>query len=259
MSRDRRLEGQVVLVTGANRGIGRGIALALAEEGADVAINYVDAPERAAETVAAIERVGVRGLSVAGDVRVASDVARMVETVVSTLGGLTTMVNNAGVQTWAPLLDLTEAEWDRVLDTNLKGCFLCTQAAARHMKNHGGGVIVNIGSGCNRMAFAGLSSYTASKGGIEMFTKVSAVELGPFAIRVNCVAPGAIDVERTRLERADYAGAWGSVTPLGRVGRPEDVGRAVAWVASPDAAFITGQTIWVDGGLFCQPPWPGRA
>jgi NAD(P)-dependent dehydrogenase (short-subunit alcohol dehydrogenase family) len=259
MSRDRRLEGQVALVTGANRGIGRGIALALADEGADVAINYVDAPELAAETVAALERVGVRGLSVAGDVRLANDVARMVETVVSALGGLTVMVNNAGVQTWAPLLDLTEAEWDRVLDTNLKGCFLCTQAAARHMKNHGGGVIVNIGSGCNRMAFAGLSSYTASKGGIEMFTKVSAVELGRFGIRVNCVAPGAIDVERTRLERQDYAGAWGSVTPLGRVGRPEDVGRAVAWVASPDAAFITGQTVWVDGGLFCQPPWPGGA
>jgi NAD(P)-dependent dehydrogenase (short-subunit alcohol dehydrogenase family) len=248
----------VALVTGANRGIGRGIALALAEEGADVAINYLDAPELAAQTVDAVERLGVRGLSVAGDVRVASDVSRMVETVQSAFGGLTTMVNNAGVQTWGPLLELSEEEWDRVLDTNLKGCFLCTQAAARHMKEHGGGAIVNIGSGSNRVAFASPSSYTASKGGIEMLTKVSAVELGPFKIRVNCVAPGAIDVERTRLERPDYADAWGSVTPLRRVGTPEDVGRAVAWLVSPDAAFITGQTIWVDGGLFCQPPWPGE-
>jgi NAD(P)-dependent dehydrogenase (short-subunit alcohol dehydrogenase family) len=180
----------------------------------------------------------------------------MVADVVAHFGGLTIMVNNAGVQTWKPLLELTELEWDRVIDTNLKGCFLCTQAAGRQMKDQGGGVIVNIGSGSNRIAFASLSSYTASKGGIETFTKVSAVELGPYGIRVNCVAPGAIEVERTRLEMDDYAGTFGAITPLGRVGTPEDVGRAVAFVASPAAAFITGQTIWVDGGLFSQPPLP---
>ncbi len=165
-------------------------------------------------------------------------------------------MNNAGVQTWKPFLDVTEAEWDLVIDTNLKGCFLCSQAAARHMTAHGGGCIVNIGSGCNRTAFPALAAYTASKGGLEMLTKVTALELGPHRIRVNCVAPGAVEVERTRLERPDYAGTWGRATPLGRVGTPADIGRAVAFLASADAQFVTGQTIWVDGGLFAQPPWP---
>jgi NAD(P)-dependent dehydrogenase (short-subunit alcohol dehydrogenase family) len=168
-------------------------------------------------------------------------------------------VNNAGIQTWKPLLEVTEAEWDAVMATNLKGCFLCTQAAARYMKDHGGGSIVNIGSGCNKIAFPNLVAYTASKGGIEMFTKVAAVELGPHAIRVNCVAPGAIEIERTKLELPDYAGTWGTITPLRRVGYPEDVARAVAFLATPQASFISGQTIWVDGGLFSQAPWVQQA
>jgi NAD(P)-dependent dehydrogenase (short-subunit alcohol dehydrogenase family) len=178
----------------------------------------------------------------------------MVEEVTAGFGALHIMVNNAGVQTWTPFLDVTEAEWDLVIRTNLKGCFLCTQAAARAM--HRGGVVVNIGSGCNKVPFPGLVAYTASKGGIEMLTKVAAVELAPRKIRVNCVAPGAVEIERTRLEVDDYAGTWGAVTPLGRVGQPEDVARTVRFLASDDSAFITGQTIWVDGGLFTQPPWP---
>ena len=159
------------------------------------------------------------------------------------------------MQTWKRLLDVTEEEWDLVIDTNLKGCFLCTQAAARHMKDHGGGAIVNIGSGCNKLAFPDLVAYTASKGGIEMFTKVAAVELGPHGIRVNCVAPGAVEVERTKLEDPDYAGTWGRITPLGRVGQPADIGRAVAYMVSPEAEFVTGQTIWVDGGMYARAPW----
>jgi len=143
-----------------------------------------------------------------------------------------------------------------VVETNLKGCFLCTQAAGRRMREQGGGVIVNIGSGSNRTPFPGLASYTASKGGIEMFTKVAAVELGPHGIRVNCIAPGAIEIERTRLEREDYAGTWARVTPLRRIGTPADVGRAVVMIAGESSSFITGQTIWVDGGLFTAPPWP---
>jgi NAD(P)-dependent dehydrogenase (short-subunit alcohol dehydrogenase family) len=153
---------------------------------------------------------------------------------------------------------VTEHEWDRVIKTNLKGCFLCTQAAALHMKEHGGGSIVNIGSGCNKVPFPNLVAYTASKGGIEMLTKVAAVELGPLGIRVNCVAPGAIEIERTRLENGSYADAWGSITPLGRVGLPIDVGRAVVFLASSDSSFISGQTIWVDGGVFSQATWPYR-
>ena len=180
----------------------------------------------------------------------------MFDVVLSRFDQLDIMVNNAGVQTWRPLLELSEFDWDRVIDTNLKGTFLCTQFAAKHMKEHGGGAIVNIGSGCNKVPFPHLVSYTASKGGIEMFTKVAAVELGRYGIRANCVAPGAIEIERTRLEDPDYAATWGKITPLGRVGTPADVGGAVVFLASKEASFISGQTIWVDGALFTQAPWP---
>ena len=166
------------------------------------------------------------------------------------------LVNNAGVQTWKALLDLQESEWDRVIDTNLKGTFLCTQRAARKMKDNGRGSIINIGSGCNKVAFPHLVDYTASKGGIEMFTKVAAVELGQYKIRVNCVAPGAIEIERTKHEAGNYGATWSKLTPLGRVGEPVDVARMVAFLASDSADFISGQTIWVDGGLFSKPAWP---
>jgi NAD(P)-dependent dehydrogenase (short-subunit alcohol dehydrogenase family) len=248
------LSGRVALVTGAGRGIGREIALELGRAGASVAVNYYDEPDRAEATAAEIGRLGVRAMTVAADVGDATEVSRMVEEVTAGFGALHIMVNNAGVQTWTPFLDVTEAEWDLVIRTNLKGCFLCTQAAARAM--HRGGVVVNIGSGCNKVPFPGLVAYTASKGGIEMLTKVAAVELAPRKIRVNCVAPGAVEIERTRLEVDDYAGTWGAVTPLGRVGQPEDVARTVRFLASDDSAFITGQTIWVDGALFTQAAWP---
>ena len=180
----------------------------------------------------------------------------MFENVLGHFPRLDILVNNAGCQVFKPLLELEEAEWDRVIDTNLKGCFLCTQQAARHMKQAGGGRIVNIGSGCNKWAFPNLVSYTASKGGIEMFTKVAAAELGRYGITVNCVAPGAVDVERTKLEAPDFAGTWASLTPLGRVGQPLDVARAVAFFAGEGAEFVSGQTLWVDGGLFTRPAWP---
>jgi len=243
------------LVTGSDRGIGKGIALSLARAGHRIAVNYLDTPEHADATVAEIAALGGEAFAVQGDVRSAASVTRLFGAVVDRFGRLDVHVNNAGIQTWKPLLDVTEEEWDLVVDTNLKGCFLCTQAAARHMKPHGGGAIVNIGSGCNKVAFPDLVAYTASKGGIEMFTKVAAVELGPYGIRVNCVAPGAVEVERTRLEDPDYAGTWGRITPLGRVGQPVDIGRVVAFLASPDAAFVTGQTIWVDGGMYARAPW----
>jgi NAD(P)-dependent dehydrogenase (short-subunit alcohol dehydrogenase family) len=252
------LEGRVALVTGGGRGIGKSIAIDLALAGCHVAVNYFVEPERAEQTVAELIALGVDAIAVAGDVGVAADVHRMIDDVVGAFARLDVLVNNAGTQTWTPFLDVTEEEWDLVIRTNLKGSFLCTQAAARHMKDHRGGVIVNIGSGCNKVPFPGLVAYTASKGGIEMLTKVSAVELAPHGIRVNCVAPGAVEVERTRQELPDYAGTWGRVTPLGRVGTPEDIARAVVFLAGDESSFITGQTLWVDGGLFTQPPWPGQ-
>jgi NAD(P)-dependent dehydrogenase (short-subunit alcohol dehydrogenase family) len=243
-------------VTGGGRGIGREIALELARAGCNVAVNYYVEPERAERTVDEIAALGRDAWAVAADVGLAAEVERMMDDVARHAGGVDVLVNNAGVQTWTSFLDVTEAEWDRVIRTNLKGCFLCTQAAARQMRERGGGSVINIGSGCNKVPFPGLVAYTASKGGIEMLTKVAAVELAAHKIRVNCVAPGAVEIERTRQELADYAGTWGNVTPLGRVGTPADIARTVRFLASDEANFITGQTIWVDGGLFTQPPWP---
>jgi len=253
----KALDGRSAIVTGGSRGVGQGIALELGRRGCRVAVNYNSSRERAEDTARQVQDLGVDAFAVWADVSVPADVAAMVDAAVGRFGRLDLLVNNAGLQTWTPLLEVTEAEWDRVIATNLKGCFVCTQTAARYMKDHGGGSIVNIGSGCNKIPFPRLVAYTASKGGIEMLTKVSAVELGPHGIRVNCVAPGAVEIERTKLELPDYAGFWGARTPLGRVGTPADIGEAVAFLAGPDASFITGQTIWVDGGLFSRPAWTG--
>ena len=255
------MEQPTALVTGASRGIGKEIALELARNRYRVAINYYNDPaSMVEETVAEIRAVQAPGsndvLAIQADIRSSAQVIAMFRQVTNAFGRLDLLVNNAGVQTWKPLLDVTEEEWDLVVDTNLKGCFLCTQQAARYMKDHGGGSIVNLGSGCNKLAFPSLVAYTASKGGIEMFTKEAAAELGPYGIRVNCIAPGSIESERTRTEDPDYAGTWSKLTPLGRVGTAADIAPTVAFLASPDAAFISGQTIWVDGALFTQAPWP---
>lgn len=250
------LENKRALVTGASKGVGKGIALELARQGARVAVNYHSDAAGAEATVQEIAAAGGRAFAVRANVGLKQDVDEMFDRTLAEFGGLDILVNNAGIQTWKPLLELTEEEWDRVLDVNLKGCFLCTQRAARAMKDAGGGSIVNIGSGCNKWPFPNLVNYTASKGGIEQFTKVAAVELGPYRIRVNCVAPGAIEIERTKQEAGDYAGTWSKLTPMRRIGLPSDVAVAVAFLCEDRAEFITGQTIWVDGGLFTRPVWP---
>jgi NAD(P)-dependent dehydrogenase (short-subunit alcohol dehydrogenase family) len=250
------LESKTALVTGASKGVGKGIALELARNGCDIAVNYHSDEEGARQTVDEIEALGRKAFAVQASVAASADVDRMFAETDARFPRLDILVNNAGTQVWKPLLELEEGEWDRVIDTNLKGCFLCTQRAARRMKAHGGGRIVNIGSGCNKAPFPNLVSYTASKGGMEMFTKVAAVELGRHGITVNCVAPGAIEIERTKLETGDYAGTWAEMTPLRRVGAPLDVARATIFFASPLGDFVTGQTLLVDGGLFTHPNWP---
>jgi NAD(P)-dependent dehydrogenase (short-subunit alcohol dehydrogenase family) len=249
------LLGKFALVTGASKGVGKGIVLELARAGCDVAVNYYLDADGARATVDEIKTLGRQAIAIAADVSRGDQIEHLFSQTLEAFGRLDILVNNAGVQTWKSLMDLTEADWDRVLDTNLKGSFLCTQQAAKHMQANGG-AIINIGSGCNKWPFANLVDYTASKGGLEMFTKVAAVELGPRHIRVNCVAPGAIEIERTKLELADYAAMWSELTPLGRIGTPRDVGLAVVFLASDAAGFITGQTIWVDGGLYTRPASP---
>jgi NAD(P)-dependent dehydrogenase (short-subunit alcohol dehydrogenase family) len=251
-----KLRGKTAIVTGASGGLGRGIALALAEAGCNVAVNYLDDLAGAESTVGELRACGVSAFHIQADVASSADVQKMLDAVLERTARIDILVNNAGVQVWSPLLDLSEEDWDWVIRTNLKGCFICTQHAARHMREHSQGVIVNIGSGSNKVPFPNLAAYTASKGGIEMFTKAAAVELGPYGIRVNCVAPGAIEVERTRREAANFSEAWAQITPLGRIGLPRDVGSAVVFLASNEAAFISGQTLWVDGAAFTQPRWP---
>ncbi|SER10165.1 3-oxoacyl-[acyl-carrier protein] reductase [Faunimonas pinastri] len=251
-------EGKLAVVTGGSTGIGREIVLRLAEAGWNVAIAYLGEKVEADEVAGRVTALGRKALAVACDVGIRSEVLSFYDEAVSTFGRAPDLlVNNAGVQTWAPLLDLAEEDWDRVVRTNLKGCFLNTQRAAQLMIEHGQpGTIVNIGSACNRVPFPRLVDYTASKGGIEQFTKVAAVELGPHRIRVNCVAPGAIELERTRREAPDYGETWARVTPLGRVGQPGDVAGVVLFLASDAAGFVTGQTLFVDGGAFTVPNWP---
>src|ERR1700730_8457522 len=251
------LQGHAALVTGASRGIGKEIALEVAGSGCRVGVNYYRDPASLVDaTVTEIRALGVEILSIEADIRASSQVTAMFERVIGCFGRLDLLVNNAGVQTWKPLVDVTEEEWVLVIDTNLKGCFLCTQQAARYMKDHGGGSIVNLGSGCNKLAFPSLVAYTASKGGIEMLTKEAAVELGPYGIRVNCVAPGSIESERTEQEDPDYAGTWSKLTPLGRVGMAADIAPTVVFLASKGASFISEQTILIDGALFTQAQWP---
>ena len=253
MHTGRSLEGRAALVTGGATGIGRVIARGLAREGCRVAINYLVDNGEVHDTLTELRALDAQPVALNADVRQPGDVQSMVDVAAETFGRLDVLVNNAAVQTEGAFLDVTEADWDRVIDTNLKGTFLCTQAVARHMLTSGGS-IVNIGSGSNYVPFPTLVAYTCSKGGIEMLTKVASLSLAPHQIRVNCVAPGAILVERTKQELPDYAGQFARVTPMGRVGLPEDVADVVVFLAGDGARFVTGQTILVDGGLFMQPP-----
>ena len=249
-------EAKAALVTGASKGIGRGISLALAKAGWDVAVNYNRDQLGAEATAEKVRQFGGQCWIYQADVGFGDQVSAMFERLRGDAGRIDLLVNNAGVQTFAPLLDLTEEDFNRTIRTNLKGCFLCSQQAARMMKARGRVCIINIGSGANKVPFPALVDYSASKGGIENLTKVCAVELGPHGIRVNCVAPGAIEIERTKLEAGDYAGTWEPLTPMRRVGQVEDVAAMVVFLASDAAEFTSGQTIYVDGGLFTATQWP---
>lgn len=245
---------KTAIVTGGSTGIGAELVRTLVKAGYRVAFTYRSSKDEAEAVATKLDGKAKAYRCDNGD---EADLDAFYTAIDTDFGAPDLLVNNAGMQVWAPLLDLETKDWDSVIQTNLRGCFLNTQRAARLMVRDGiKGSIVNIGSGCNKLAFPNLVSYTASKGGIEQFTKVSAAELGPHGIRVNCVAPGAIEIERTKDEQDDYAGQWSPLTPLRRVGKPADIAGPVMFLASDQAGFVTGQTIWVDGGLFSQAPWP---
>lgn len=248
----------LAVVTAGTSAIGRHLVTALAGAGYDVALTHIGSAAMAATVCAQVEALGRRALAVEVDAGCEVAVPEFHARAVDWAGEApSVLVNNAGIQTWASLLELRADQWDAVMRTNLRGTFLNTQAAARLMIAGGvKGTVVNLGSGCNKLAFPKLVDYTTSKGGIEQFTKVAASELGPHGIRVNCVAPGAVATERTAAEAGDYAATWSKVTPLGRVGTPADIAGPVLFFCSAAADFVTGQTLWVDGGVFSRAPWP---
>lgn len=250
-------ERPLALVSGGGIGIGRALVRALARAGYDIAFCHLDPEPAAAESETGARAEGADCLALRADVGSPAEVDAVFASVEARFGRpADLLVNNAGTQVWSSLLEQTDADWERVIRVNLSGTFYMTARFARRLVAAGKtGAVVNIGSGCNKLAFPSLVSYTASKGGVEQFTKAAALELGPRGITVNCVAPGAIETERTAAEAADYGAAWGALTPMRRVGTPEDVAEAVLWLAAPAARFVTGQTLYVDGGLFSQAVW----
>jgi NAD(P)-dependent dehydrogenase (short-subunit alcohol dehydrogenase family) len=244
-----RLEGRSALITGAGKGIGEAIAKALAHEGAWVAVNDVN--EKSASSVAAsLAAAGSRALTVPGDVSVQRDVERIFEMTVHAFARLDILVNNAGIETSAPFLDLTEEEFDRVLAVDLKGVFLCSQAAAKSMQITGGGEIINITSICARQVWVNYAHYCAAKAGAEMLTRAMAAELAPLGIRVNGIAPGTVDTDMSRMDLAEPAERDWVIkrTPAGRIGGVEDIAQAVVFLLTEAPAWMIGDILTIDGG-----------
>ncbi len=247
-----RLQNKVVLVTGASRGIGRAIALECAREGGHVAVNYATRPREAEEVAREIRDLGQRAIAVGADVSSGAQVRAMVGRTESELGPIDVLVNNAGIETIIPLLELTEEQWQRVTDVNLKGEWLCAQAVARSLVARGApGAIVNIGSVQAGVALPGRTHYAPTKRGIEALTRNLAAELAPHGIRVNCVHPGLIDTDMTQwvMANPDILPTVLNGIPLHRAGDPRECGPAVVFLASDDASYITGQVLYVDGGM----------
>jgi glucose 1-dehydrogenase len=265
----RGLEGKNVLVTGGSSGIGQAIAVRFAEYGANVAINYLRQPEEAAETedqvqscVAKVKREGVRDVLVQGDVSKEDDVVRMVADAVEGLGGIDVLVNNAGIQISRPTEELSSEQFDRVLAVNLRGSFMCAREAIRHfLAEEKPGSIVNISSVHQLIPKPGYLGYSASKGGMQNLTRTLALEYAGRGIRVNGVGPGATvtPINRAWIDDPEKRRQVEEHIPMQRAGDADEMAGVTAFLASDDAAYITGQTIFVDGGLTLYPsfltPW----
>ncbi len=243
------LSGKVALVTGGAQGIGRSVALMLAGNGSDVAISDINL-EMARATAKEIEEFGRRALAIEANVARFEDGERMVRETVEALGRIDILVNNAGITRDGLMLRMSEEDWDLVLDVNLKGAFNCTKAAIRHMMKQRSGRIVNIASVVGLMGNAGQANYAASKAGLIGFTKTVAREFASRGITVNAVAPGYIDTPMTQALPENVKEELKKLIPLDRLGKPEDVAKAVFFLVTSASAYVTGQVLQVDGGLY---------
>lgn len=259
----RLLSGQMALVTGASQGIGRAIALGMGRAGASVAVNYNRSRESAEEVVLEIKKAGSRAVALRADVAREDEVVGMFRDAAAEFGGLDILVNNAGMQRDAPIDEMTLEEWERVIDTNLTGGFLCSREAIRIFRSRiqpGGvssaaGKIIFISSVHELIPWAGHPNYAASKGGVMLLMKSLAQEVAPSGIRVNSIAPGAVrtSINRSVWETPDSLEKLLRLVPYGRIGEPDDVARAAVWLASDEADYISGTTIFVDGGMTLYP------
>ncbi len=252
----RLLDGRRALVTGGDSGIGQGVCFELAAHGAAVAVNYVGKPDAAQQMVDEIQDAGGKALAVAMDVSSESDVQHAFAATAEAFDGVDLLVNNAGVEHPYELLDMPLAAWQKVIDVNLTGAFLCAREAARAMRDSKSpGTIVNISSVHEQIAWERFSHYCASKGGMKLFAQSIAKELAPLGIRVVNVAPGAIDtpINKSVLEDPKESATVLAEVPLGRWGHVGDIARAVAWLASEQASYVTGATLFVDGGMTLYP------
>jgi glucose 1-dehydrogenase len=247
-----KLEGKVVLVTGSSQGIGAAIAVKLAQEGADVVINYHSHPEEADAVKQQVAAAGRKAIAVGADLGNVASVNQLIADSVSGLGKLDILVNNAGVEKNASFWDVAEKDYDLVLNTNLKGPFFCTQAFVKHLQSRKApGKIINISSVHEDLPFPHFTSYCASKGGLKMMMRNLSIELAPLGITINNVAPGAIEtpINTKLLNDPVKLKALLDNIPLARLGQPSDISSAVAFLASSDADYITGTTLVIDGGL----------
>jgi glucose 1-dehydrogenase len=246
------LDGKTLIVTGGNSGIGAAIVRAAAAEGAGVVVDYVTHPEAATSLVAEYEAAGGRAVAVQADVSRPADVQRMVQTAVESFGRLDVLVNNAGIETRTSILDTTEADYQRVLDVNLKSAFFGTQYAAKQfIAQGGGGLVLNISSVHEDWPMPGNIAYCVSKGGTRMLTRTAGVELGPHGIRVVNVAPGAVatPINQSTMADADKLKTLDAAIPVGRMAQPEEIADVVVFLASGKAAYMNATTVVVDGGI----------
>jgi len=243
-----RLHGKVVLITGASKGIGRALALGMAKEGADLILNYHSDRKGADAVAGQIRALGRRALVVKADIGKVAQVRRMFQRARKAFSRLDVLVNNAGITGWTSLFEVTEAKWDWVINTNLKGTFFCSLEAARWMRQCQGGSIINVSTNCAALGVKNLVAYATSKGGIHAMTRQLAVELAPCKIRVNTFAPGPVNVERNLHDDPGFKQAWGSMVPMGRTADPEEMVGSAVFLASEDSSYMTGQIFYVDGG-----------